>query len=78
MPDVLQCPATGGTAAGGGMKQHEIASLFNQMADLLEFRGENPFRIRAYRKAAQNLESLTEDVERVSQHNRMTDIPGIG
>lgn len=60
------------------MKQHEIASLFNQMADLLEFRGDNPFRIRAYRKAAQNLESLTEDVERLSQQDRLTDIPGIG
>jgi len=60
------------------MKQHEIAALFTQMADLLEFRGENPFRIRAYRKAAQNLESLTEDLERLSQQDRLTDIPGIG
>ena len=60
------------------MKQHEIAALFNQMADLLEFRGENPFRIRAYRKAAQNLESLTEDLERLNQQERLMDIPGIG
>ena len=51
------------------MKQHEIAALFTQMADLLEFRGANPFRIRAYRKAAQNLEGLTEDLERLNALN---------
>ncbi|MBI3319071.1 MAG: hypothetical protein HYZ89_00565 [Candidatus Omnitrophica bacterium] len=45
------------------MKQHEVAAAFHEMANLLEFRGENPFRIRAYRKAAQNLETLTEEVE---------------
>ncbi len=60
------------------MKQHELAALFTQVADLLEFRGANPFRIRAYRKAAQNLESLSEDLERVSQQERLKDIPGIG
>ena len=60
------------------MKQHEIAALFNQMADLLEFRGENPFRIRAYRKAAQNLEGITEDLEHLNQEDRLTEIPGIG
>ena len=60
------------------MKQHEIAALFTQMADLLELRGDNPFRIRAYRKAAQNLESLTDDVERLARENRLRTIPGIG
>jgi len=45
------------------MKNFEIARLFDLMADVLELRGENPFRIRAYRRAARNLESLTEDVE---------------
>ncbi|MBI3088078.1 MAG: DNA polymerase/3'-5' exonuclease PolX [Candidatus Omnitrophica bacterium] len=60
------------------MKQHEIATLFTQMADLLEFRGDNPFRIRAYRRAAQNLEGVTEDLERLNQEDRLTEIPGIG
>ena len=60
------------------MKQHEIAALFTQMADLLELRGDNPFRIRAYRTAAQNLESLTDDVERLARENRLRTIPGIG
>lgn len=60
------------------MKQHEIAALFTQMADLLEFRGANPFRIRAYRKAAQSLEGLAEDLERLNAQDRLEDIPGIG
>ena len=60
------------------MKQHEIAALFTHFADLLELKGDNPFRIRAYRKAAQNLESLTRDLDALDQHDRLTDIPGIG
>ena len=43
------------------VKNFEVARLFELMADVLELRGENPFRIRAYRRAAQNVESLTED-----------------
>ncbi len=60
------------------MKQHALAALFTQLADLLEFQGANPFRIRAYRKAAQNLESLSEDIEQLDQQERLRDIPGIG
>jgi DNA polymerase (family 10) len=60
------------------MKNFEVARLFDLMADVLELRGENPFRIRAYRRAAQNVESLTEDVERLAREERLHDVPGIG
>ena len=60
------------------MKQHEIASIFSQMADLLEFRGDNPFRIRAYRRAAQNLESFSGDLEAFAAGGRLTELSGIG
>ncbi len=60
------------------MKQHEIAALFAQMGDLLEFRGENPFRIRAYRRAAQNLESFSGDLDRLAAEGRLTELSGIG
>ena len=60
------------------MKQHEIAGLFSQMADLLEFRGDNPFRIRAYRRAAQNLESFGGDLEHVAHEQRLKELSGIG
>jgi len=36
----------------------EIASKFKQLADLMEIRGENPFKIRAYRNAARTIENL--------------------
>jgi DNA polymerase (family 10) len=60
------------------MKNFEIARLFDLMADLLEIKGDNPFRIRAYRRASQNLESLAEDVETVARDGRLESIPGIG
>ena len=60
------------------MKQHDIAALFHQMADLLEYRGENVFRIRAYRRGAQNLESFSGDLERLSASGRLRELSGIG
>jgi DNA polymerase (family X) len=60
------------------MKNLEVARQFDLMADVLELKGENPFRIRAYRRAAQNLESLTEDVQALAREDRLEEIPGIG
>jgi DNA polymerase (family 10) len=60
------------------MKSYEIARLFERMADVLEVRGDNPFRIRAYRRAAQNLETTSEDVETLAREGRLDEIPGIG
>lgn len=60
------------------MKNSEIAKLFYEMADLLEIKGENVFRVRAYQRAAQNLESLAEDVAGVAERGELTKIPGIG
>ena len=60
------------------MKQREIAALFTQMANLLDYRGENPFRIRAYRRAAQNLESFSGDLERLAAEGRLRELSGIG
>ena len=59
------------------MKNQEIARIFNDIADLLEIKGDNPFRIRAYRRAAQNIEGLTRDVAEISKDELMK-IPGIG
>jgi DNA polymerase (family 10) len=60
------------------MKNFEVARQFDLMADLLEIKGENPFRIRAYRRAAQSIESLTEDVAVVAAEGRLDEVPGIG
>ena len=60
------------------MKNFEVAAVFNEIADLLEIQNANPFRIRAYRKAAQNIESLTRDIEEIAKKDSLEDIPGIG
>ncbi len=62
------------------MKNGEIADQFDLVADLLEFQGENPFRLRAYRNAAMTLRDLTEAVASIVQtpERKLTDIPGIG
>jgi len=40
------------------VKNKELALLFNRIADALEFKGENVFKVVAYRKAARVLEDL--------------------
>ena len=61
------------------MKQWEIADAFDEIAGLLEVRGgENPFRIRAYRRAALNLRNFTEDLETLAASGSLQNIPGIG
>ena len=53
------------------MKNFEVARQFDLMGDVLELKGENPFRIRAYRRAARNLEALPEDVEVLAREDRL-------
>ena len=60
------------------MKNKELADLFERMADILEFKGENPFKISAYRKASRILGDLTQDVEEISEKGELKNIPGIG
>ncbi|TSA09485.1 MAG: DNA polymerase/3'-5' exonuclease PolX [Deltaproteobacteria bacterium] len=60
------------------MKNQEVAAVFDGIADILEIQGANPFRIRAYRKAAQNIENLTEDISVVAARSGLEAIPGIG
>jgi DNA polymerase (family 10) len=60
------------------MKNKEIASVFQKMADILEFKGDNPFKINAYRKASRILNDLTTDIEEVMRSGKLESIPGIG
>src|SRR5256885_13916951 len=48
------------------------------MATLLEVRNESVFRVRAYQRAAQMLESLTEDIAAVAARGGLQKLPGIG
>ncbi|OHC13205.1 MAG: DNA polymerase III, partial [Planctomycetes bacterium RIFOXYB12_FULL_42_10] len=60
------------------MKNHEIAALFERIANVLELKGGNTFRINSYRKAARVIGDLTEDIEVFAKEGKLTDIPGIG
>ena len=52
--------------------------MLNRVADLLEIRGENFFKIRAYREAVRQLDNLTTEVENMIKEGRLKDVPGIG
>ncbi|NLE90966.1 MAG: DNA polymerase/3'-5' exonuclease PolX [Elusimicrobia bacterium] len=56
----------------------DVAAIFRSTAALLEIKGENIFRVRAYEKAARNIESLPEDINLLAKTGRLREIPGIG
>ncbi|MFA5388559.1 MAG: DNA polymerase/3'-5' exonuclease PolX [Candidatus Omnitrophota bacterium] len=60
------------------MKNKLVADIFREIAEILEIKGENHFRIRAYERAGLNIESLPEDVEVLAKEDRLKDIEGIG
>jgi len=60
------------------MRNIEITNLFNEIADFLEVKDENLFRIRAYRRAAQVVEGLSEDIAAIAAREGLLEIPGIG
>ncbi|MFA4885256.1 MAG: DNA polymerase/3'-5' exonuclease PolX [Desulfotomaculaceae bacterium] len=60
------------------MKNEEVAWVFHDLADLLEFKGEVFFKIRAYRNASKVLAGLDEPLEEIRQRGGLAKIPGIG
>lgn len=62
------------------MDNEMIASHFDEMAELLEIRGESTFRVRAYRNGAKSIRDLTESVASIlaDPTRKLTDLPGIG
>lgn len=58
---------------------HEVADKFNRLADLLEIEGANPFRVRAYRNAAQTISNLPKEIrDLIAQGTDLTTLPNIG
>lgn len=62
------------------LNNSQIADVFEQVADLLEFQGANPFRIRAYRSGARAISGLSEAVASIlaDEDRKLTDVQGIG
>lgn len=57
----------------------DVADIFERVANMLEMRDENPFRVRAYRNAARTVASLARDVaDMVSNGEDLTELSGIG
>ena len=60
------------------MDKERAAEVLQEIAVLLELKGENPFKSRAYVNAARALETLTEPLERLVAENRLSDVKGLG
>ncbi|MGD2245264.1 MAG: DNA polymerase/3'-5' exonuclease PolX [Candidatus Aminicenantes bacterium] len=57
----------------------DLAEIFSRIADLLELKGENPFRIRAYRNASRTVGGLSKSVaDLVKKEKDLSHLPGIG
>jgi DNA polymerase (family 10) len=55
-----------------------LARIFDRIADFLEFKGDSPFRVNAYRRVARTIDNLSEDVGDIYRRGQVRDIPGIG
>ncbi|HEX6303795.1 MAG TPA: DNA polymerase/3'-5' exonuclease PolX [Anaerolineales bacterium] len=60
------------------LSNHELAEVFQTIANLLEVKGEVIYKILAYRKAADSLNSLGQDVTEYWREGNLTKIPGVG
>jgi len=60
------------------MNNSDIARVFQDIADLLELKGETPFKIRAYQKAVRSIEQLPVGLDQLRREGRLRDVPGVG
>src|SRR6266550_3340460 len=60
------------------MTKDEIAGVLEQIATLLELKGENPFKIRAYANAARAIETFGGNISNLQDKEALAKIPGIG
>jgi DNA polymerase (family 10) len=56
----------------------EIAAIFERISNMLSVLDENPFKIRAYKKAALNISELNEDIAQRAGVDDLISIPGVG
>ena len=63
------------------MDNEEIAGRFNRLASLMEVRGEDTFRIRSYRMAAEAIETWPTPMQKIAEQDGLAgllEIPGVG
>jgi DNA polymerase (family X) len=76
-PVVRGCSTTPSSATGSRVDNLPIAQVFSEIADLLEIKGENLFKIRAYRSAADTIRAWADPVTRMDE-KQLLELPGIG
>ena len=57
------------------MENPEVAQVFEEVADLLEIQGANPFRVRAYRNAVRTIRDLSQSLAEYCRDRRCRTIP---
>ena len=60
------------------MNNREVANVLADIARIMELEGEDTYKIRAYRKAAQSVSSLKGDINEYYSEDRLEEIPGVG
>src|SRR5215471_8726206 len=60
------------------MSKDEVAEILVNIGTLLELKGENPFKTRAYHNAARTIETLSEPLDKLIAENRLGEVKGIG
>src|SRR5438552_10239108 len=60
------------------MDKDQVAAVFVNIATLLDLKGENPFKSRAYLNAARALEGMSESLDKVIAEERLAEVKGIG
>ncbi len=60
------------------MNKEKIADTLEEIGTLLELKGENPFKTRAYYNAARMIQNSTEDFEKLAKNDQLDQLPGIG
>ncbi len=60
------------------MKNSEIAQVFWHIAILMEIKGGEPFKVRAYQRAAQSMEAFSVPIEKLVAENKLKEVSGVG
>jgi DNA polymerase (family 10) len=60
------------------MEKKELIHILEEIGTMLDLKGENPFKSRAYFSAARTLETITEDINELVASGKISEIKGIG
>ena len=60
------------------MSNNDVATILDEIGTMLELKGENPFKCRAYHNVARIIGALTSDLEKIVAEGQLTSIDGIG